>query len=214
MGLFSHAQARFTASRNVPVRDIADAGVLSLSQRDSTCVQQVSIGKLWYMIEIFPVHTVAQIAGGDDIAAVIGSALNSLENGEHLRGADIVAIAGKIVAKAQGRWHKEGAEPDGFRTRAGIPQKLGLKAPVDPDDAASQIRRGLAARFGGRAGVLITASSRSGADIAIGRAGVDHSTDAGAPVADALAALAGTVMELENTPVVVIRGLEVLTWED
>ncbi|MDP9800351.1 coenzyme F420-0:L-glutamate ligase/coenzyme F420-1:gamma-L-glutamate ligase [Arcanobacterium wilhelmae] len=166
------------------------------------------------MIQIFPVHGIPQLTGGDDVAAVIGSALNSLEGGEHLRGADVVAVAGKIVAKAQGRWHKEGTQPSGFRTRAGIPAKLGLGAPSDPDAAAAEIRRGLAARFGGRAGVIVTASRAGGTDVAIGRAGVDVAADAGAPVADALAALAGTVMELEGTPVVVIRGLEVLTWED
>lgn len=165
---------------------------------------------------------IPNLTSGDDVVAVIAPHLNTVlwpDGYVGMRGDDIVVISGKIVAKAQGRWHREGDEPDGFRTRHGIPDRLGLKAPIDVDQAAAKIRRGLTARFGGRPGVIISASyddGRGSRDIALGCAGVDQYNAMGECVADSIAALAGTVMMAsENCPVVVIRGLpDVMTWED
>lgn len=176
-------------------------------------------------LQVIAVRGIPPVTGGDDVAAVIAPSLNvALWPDGHtgLRGEDIVIVAGKIVAKAQGRFHREGAEPDGFRTRAGIPDRLGLKAPEHPDRMAGEIRKGLAARFGGRPGVIISASEsmhageRGVRDVAIGTAGIDLATEGGESVADALAALAGIAFAKNpNCPVVAVRGLpDVMTWED
>ncbi len=176
-------------------------------------------------IQTVCVSGIPALTSGDDVAAVIAPHLNSLEWPDGyvgLRGDDIVVISGKIIAKAQGRWHRAGDEPDGYRTRCGIPDKLGLKAPKDADEAAGEIRRGLTARFGGRPGVVIAGSGvereagRGVVDIALGSAGVDVVTKTGDSVVDAIAALAGVVsMSEPNCPVVAVRGIpDVMTWED
>lgn len=176
-------------------------------------------------IQAVSVSGIPMLTTGDDVAAVISPMLNSLQWPDGyvgLRGDDIVVISGKIVAKAQGRWHRYGEEPDGFRTRAGIPDKLGLKAPDDADAAAARIRRGLAARFGGRPGVVISGSGygrepgRGVVDIALGSAGLEVCGSNGDSVVDSIAALAGVVsMGQANSPVAVIRGVpDVMTWED
>lgn len=165
------------------------------------------------------------VTSGDDVAAVIAPHLNTVrwpDGYVGLRGDDIVVVSGKIVAKAQGRWHRYGTAPDGFRTRDGIPDKLGLKAPEDVDEAAAEIRRGLAARFGGRPGVIISGSGygrepgRGVVDIALGSAGLEIRNDNGDSAIDAIAALAGVVsMGQHNVPVIVVRGIaNVMTWED
>lgn len=165
------------------------------------------------------------LTSGDDVAAVISPYLNAVvwpDGYVGVRGDDVVVIAGKIVAKAQGRWHRAGEEPDGYRTRAGIPDLLGLKAPSEADGAAGEIRRGLAARFGGRPGVIISGSGRpvepgrGVADVARGSAGLDVATSGGESVIDAVAALAGVVMMgSPHCPVVLVRGIpDVMTWED
>ncbi|WP_126415893.1 coenzyme F420-0:L-glutamate ligase [Trueperella bialowiezensis] len=192
-------------------------------------------------VQAVAVPGIPTVTSGDDLAAVISPHLNVLQWPDGyvgLRGDDVVVIAGKILAKSQGRWHREGNEPDGFRTRTGIPAKLGLKEPAEPDSAAAQIRRGLAARFGGRPGVIITGSGGNGqcgvdtlrgagkqsgtaeqrgvVDVALGSAGLDLVHRSGMAVADAIAALAGVVaMSQPDCPVVVVRGIpDVMTWED
>lgn len=174
-------------------------------------------------LQAVAVPGIPTLTSGDDVAAVIAPHLAALtwpDASVGLRGDDIVVIAGKIVAKAQGRWHRAGEDPDGFRTRAGIPDQLGLKAPVDVKREAGQIRRGLAARFGGRPGVIISGSGRSCEpgrgvlDIALAAAGIDAKRQGGEAVIDAVAAAAG-VMIAQDCPVVVVRGVaDVLTWED
>lgn len=169
---------------------------------------------------------IPNLTSGDDVVAVISPHLNVVEWPDGyvgLRGDDIVVVAGKIVAKAQGRWHRFGDKPDGFRTRRGIPDRLGLGAPEDVDDAAADIRRGLTARFGGRPSVIVagsgdgtTAEDRGVVDRALGSAGLDVRTPSGEAVSDAIAALAGVVMMTSSDcPVVVVRGVpDVMTWED
>ncbi|QOR48335.1 hypothetical protein INS90_03425 [Trueperella pecoris] len=176
-------------------------------------------------LQAVAVPGIPALTSGDDVAAVISPHLNALswpDGYVGMRGDDVVVLAGKILAKAQGRWHKVGEEPDGFRTRVSIPVALGLKAPDDVDQAAGEIRRGLAARFGGRPGVIISGSGRTGqpgrgvADVALGSAGLDVKTPTGESVIDAIAALAGVVMmSSPECPVVVVRGIpDVMTWED
>lgn len=176
-------------------------------------------------IQAVSVFGIPTLTTGDDVAAVIAPHLNTAawpDGYVGMRGDDIVVISGKIVAKAQGRWHRFGEAPDGFRTRVGIPDKLGLKAPDDVDAAAAEIRRGLAARFGGRPGVIIAGSGsgrepgRGVVDIALGSAGLDALNADGDSVIDAIAALAGVVsMGEQSSPVVVVRGVpDVMIWED
>ncbi|MDP9832094.1 MULTISPECIES: hypothetical protein [Trueperella] len=174
-------------------------------------------------LQAVAVPGIPTLTSGDDVAAVISPHLAGLtwpDGSTGLRGEDIVVIAGKIVAKVQGRWHRAGEEPDGFRTRAGIPDQLGLKAPVDLKREAGLIRRGLAARFGGRPGVIIAGSARTSEpgrgvlDVALAAAGIDAKREGGESVIDAVAAAAG-VLTRPGCPVVVVRGVtDVLTWED
>lgn len=174
------------------------------------------------MTQAIAIADIPNVTSGADLAAVIAPHLNVAvwpDGHVGLRGDDLVAIAGKLLAKSQGRWHPRGAAPDGFRTRDGIPDKLGLKAPLGANTAAAELRKGLAARFGGRPGVLITGSGpapEGGASVglALGAAGLDLERD-GLAVVDALAAYAGLLMELHGSPVVVIRDLPgIFTWED
>lgn len=195
-------------------------------------------------IQAVAVPGIPMIASGDDIAAVISPYLNRLKWPDlhvGLRGDDVVVIAGKIVAKAQGLWQRADEREAGFRTRAGIPEGLGLRAPAQAAVEAATIRRGLTARFGGRPGVLVTGSAvsdtadgvagggsgrgddslrgggsgRGVVDVALGSAGLDQQTETGLSVVDAIAAQAGLLMELSGCPVVVIRDLPgIMTWED
>lgn len=176
-------------------------------------------------LQAVAVPGIPMLTSGDDVAAVLAPHLNAVswpDGHVGMRGDDVVVIAGKIVAKAQGRFHRAGAEPDDYRTRDGIPAALGLKALNEPSRAAAVIRRGLAARFGGRPGVIISASSRASEpgrgvlDRALAWAGVDMKTPGGESVIDAIAALAGAVMmSSPDCPVVLVRGIpDVLTWED
>ncbi|MBR6458712.1 MAG: coenzyme F420-0:L-glutamate ligase [Actinomycetaceae bacterium] len=187
-----------------------------------------------FVYELVPVHGIPAVTKGDDIAAVISPALAAVtwaDGSTGLRGTDIVVIAGKIVAKAQGKYTRR----DEIRAEAfedfdamnllmfrAVPPKLALYRPEKPDEAAGQIRRGLAARFGGRPGVIVTGSERERKrgqgrrDIALGSAGVDYATERGEAIADVLAAIGGLAMnQSEDCPVVVIRGVnDVLTYED
>lgn len=187
-----------------------------------------------FVYELVPVDGIPAVTKGDDIAAVISPALATVswaDGSVGLRGTDIVVLAGKIVAKAQGKYTRR----DEIRAEAfedfdamnllmfrAVPPKLALYRPDKPDEAAGQIRRGLAARFGGRPGVIVTGSERERKrgrgrrDIALGSAGIDHTTERGEAIVDVLAGIAGLAMnQSEDCPVVVIRGVEnVLTYED
>ena len=87
---------------------------------------------------------------------------------------------------------------------------------------AAKIRHGLAARFGGRPGVIISGSERERVrgygrrDIALGSAGIDLATPAGESIVDALAAIGGLSMnQYPDCPVAVIRGAKgILTFEN
>ncbi|MFP7695893.1 hypothetical protein [Trueperella sp. LYQ143] len=173
-------------------------------------------------VQMMAVPDLPAITSGVDVAMTIALPIKKIvwpDGSIGLRGDDIVAIAGKIVAKSQGRWHKAGEKPDAFRTREGIPQPLGLAAPENVPYAAGQIRRGLAARFGGRPAVIITGSGshsvRGVCDYALGSAGLDVRTAQGHAVIDAIAAMAGLLMELEHSPVVILRDVpDVMIWQD
>lgn len=184
--------------------------------------------------EVVPVCDIPTVTKGDDIAAVIAPALAGVrwkDGSRGVGGTDIVVIAGKIVAKAQGKYTRR----DEIRAEAfedfdamnllmfrAVPPKLALYRPEKPDEAAGQIRRGLAARFGGRPGVIVTGSERERKrgrgrrDIALGSAGIDHTTERGEAIADVLAGIGGLAMnQSEDCPVVIIRGVDdVLTYED
>ncbi len=200
------------------------------------------------MYMIMPVLSVPTVTAGDDLAAVIAPCLNELawpDAGRSLWGGDIVIIAGKILAKAQGRYVKRPdlAEDSPERVAAGllsyraVPEKMALLAPENADEAAAEIRKGLAARFGGRPGVIITGTEivdgkvfhgnrdfdahddmaeRGVRDVALGSAGIDLANGRGEAIVDALAAIGGLAMNTTpDCPVAVIRGVDdVLTYED
>lgn len=186
------------------------------------------------MYMIAPVVGVPVVSSGDDVAAVIAGPLNALvwpDGGRSLWGDDVVVLAGKVVAKSQGRFT---ARDEGMAERfeefdaknllmfRSVPRKLALYRPENPIEAAAQIRRGLAARFGGRPAVIISGSERERRrgygrrDVALGSAGVDLETPAGEAIVDSLAAAAGLAMNQNpECPVVVIRGVTgVLTLQD
>ncbi len=186
------------------------------------------------MYTVLPVPSIPNLAKGDDVAAVLAPALAALawpDGSRGLEGAEVVVVAGKIVAKSQGRYtRREEVEAERFEDfdaknllmfRA-VPVKLALYRPDRPEDAAAQIRRGLAARFGFRPGVIVTGSERERKrgrgrrDIALGSAGIALATPRGEAIVDALAGIGGLAMNRdEDCPAVVIRGVEgILTWED
>lgn len=186
------------------------------------------------MYMVAPVRGIPSLTMGDDVCAVVSASLNTLvwpDGGVSLWGDDIVVIAGKIVAKAQGRYTKRDEllleRFEEFDTRnllmfRNVPRRMALYRPEKPDVAAAEIRHGLAARFGGRPGVIISGSERERSrgrgrrDIALGSAGIDLATEAGESIVDSLAAVGGLAMnQFPNCPVAVIRGAEgVLTFED
>ena len=186
------------------------------------------------MYMVAPVRGIPVLAQGDDVCAVISSSLNMLEwpdGGRSLWGDDIVVIAGKIIAKAQGRYTRRDEEIaerfEEFDARnllmlRNVPNRLALYRPETPDREAAKIRHGLAARFGGRPGVIISGSERERVrgygrrDIALGSAGIDLATPAGESIVDALAAIGGLSMnQYPDCPVAVIRGAKgILTFEN
>lgn len=218
---------------------------------------------------------VPTITRGDDLAAVMAPALHGLtwpDGSTGLAEGDVVVVASKIVAKAEGRLvaARDTAErdavirgetvrvvaerrrPDGTMLRivenklglvmaaagvdaSDVPAGTALLLPEDPDTSARRLRRGLAARFGVRPGVIITDTTgrpwrRGVVDMAIGAAGIvvlaDHRgrTDAyGRPltvtvinVADEIAAVAELVKgKAAGRPVAVVRGMaHAVTLED
>ena len=186
------------------------------------------------MYLVAPVRGIPVVAQGDDVCAVISASLNTLtwpDGGISLWGDDVVVIAGKIVAKAQGRYTRRDEQMaerfEDFDARnllmfRNVPRRMALYRPENPDRVAAQIRHGLAARFGGRPGVIISGSERERRDgrgrrdIALGSAGIDVTTPAGEAIVDSLAAMGGLAMnQYPDCPAAVIRGAEgILTFED
>ncbi|TAL44081.1 MAG: coenzyme F420-0:L-glutamate ligase [Salinibacterium sp.] len=135
-------------------------------------------------LSVFAVPGIPEVVAGDDLATVIGDALDGqLESG------DIVVVSSKIVSKAEGRIvsaaDREQAITDetvrvvatrahpGGVTRI-VENRLGIVAaaagvdasntvpgtvlllPVDPDASAAALRTVLESRFGASLGVIIT----------------------------------------------------------
>ena len=136
------------------------------------------------MLSVYAAAGIPEIAPGDDLAVIIGDALDGL-----LSDGDILAVTSKIVSKAEGRIvqaadreqaitdetvrivasraHKHGV------TRI-VENRLGMVAaaagvdasntavgtvlllPVDPDASARRLRLALEERFGIRLGVIVT----------------------------------------------------------
>ena len=136
------------------------------------------------MLSIYAAAGIPEITPGDDLAAIIGDALDGL-----LSDGDILAVTSKIVSKAEGRIvhadDREQAITDetvrvvASRTHPGgvtriVENRLGMVAaaagvdssntaegtvlllPVDPDASASRLRLALQERFSLRLGVVIT----------------------------------------------------------
>ena len=136
------------------------------------------------MLTVWAVEGIPEIVPGDDLALIIGDALNGA-----LADGDILAVTSKIVSKAEGRIvraaDREQAITDetvrvvATRTHPGgvtriVENRLGLVLaaagvdssntpagtvlllPVDPDASARRLRTALEARFGIRLGVIVT----------------------------------------------------------
>src|SRR3954468_18777451 len=134
------------------------------------------------MVEIEPVEGLPEIAAGDDLPAMLGSALAG-----RVRPGDVVAVTQKIVSKAEGRvvdeaelGHQGWVASETARvvarreelviaqTRHGfVCANAGVDAsnvaegfltllPVDPDTSAERIRAALATVAGGDVGVIVT----------------------------------------------------------
>ena len=207
-------------------------------------------------VTVSPVSGIPEISPGDDLAALIATAVPDLRDG------DILVITSKIVSKAEGRV-AHGSREDAIaaetvrvvarrgdtviaQTRHGLVlAAAGVDAsntapgtvvllPVDPDESARRIRKGVLDRSGVCAGVVITDTMgrpwRDGqTDTAIGAAGVlplrDHRGERDsfgnllevsvAAVADEIAA-AGDLVKGKATgvPVALVRGLGALVTPD
>ncbi len=136
------------------------------------------------MLTVWAVEGIPEIVPGDDLALIIGDALNGA-----LADGDILAVTSKIVSKAEGRIvraaDREQAITDetvrvvATRTHPGgvtriVENRLGLVLaaagvdssntpagtvlllPMDPDASARRLRSALEARFGIRLGVIVT----------------------------------------------------------
>lgn len=155
------------------------------------------------------------ITSGDDLAAVISNAAarHVLSDGSvGVWGDDVIVVARKIVAKAQGRFFALGAIPqEEMLSFNDVPAGLVLAQPVDCVAECVQIRRGLAARWGGRPAVVISGSVEAqGRDYPVAVAGMSHKD------AEVYASLArGQFVEHPGHPVVIFRGANAhITWED
>ncbi|MBP3223589.1 MAG: hypothetical protein J6M18_06685 [Actinomycetaceae bacterium] len=185
------------------------------------------------MYSVIPVFGIPQISSHDDIAAVIAPALNSIRTTEgsiSLWGDDIVVISSKIIAKSLGLYTKRPENTNleyliehDYMTLDNVPEKLALHALDDAHEQAGIVRKGLAARFGGRPGVLITRMDYVKKDDSyyarprvIGSAGVEAYSDSGINIHESLAYIATLSMhQFFDCPVVVIRGVDdILTYED
>lgn len=151
------------------------------------------------MITCLPVEGIGEVAPGDDLAGLVVSAAD-------LRDGDVLVVTSKVVSKAEGRV-VTGEKADVIvretdrvvarrgptsivRTRHGLVMAAaGVDAsntapgtlvllPVDPDESARVLRRGIAARGGPNVAVLVSDTSgrawRNGqTDIAVGAAGME-----------------------------------------
>ncbi len=148
-------------------------------------------------LEVFPVTGLPEVAAGDDLAALIGSA--------DLRDGDVVSVTSKIMSKAEGRitygTRQEAVDAELVRvvaqrgetrivqTRHGLVMAAAgtdtsntapgtvLLLPVDPDASARALREALKAQYDVNVGVVVTDTLgrpwRNGqTDLAIGAAGV------------------------------------------
>lgn len=137
-------------------------------------------------VEILPVPGIGEVAPGDDLAAVIGTAAPWLRDG------DVLVVTSKIVSKAEGRLRPAGDDRDAAR-RAAIESETarvvasrgelrivethqgfvmaaaGVDAsnvakdeiallPVDPDASARALRAGLRAQLGVDVAVVVSDS--------------------------------------------------------
>ncbi|SDG64872.1 coenzyme F420-0:L-glutamate ligase / coenzyme F420-1:gamma-L-glutamate ligase [Sinosporangium album] len=152
------------------------------------------------MIAILPVHGLPEIAPGDDLAAIVGSAVPDLADG------DILVVTSKILSKAEGRVRRAGSRAEAIaeetvrvvarrgdtvisQTRHGfVMAAAGVDAsntesgtvlllPEDPDASARALRAALRARLRVDVGVIVSDTFgrpwREGlTDVAIGAAGV------------------------------------------
>jgi coenzyme F420-0:L-glutamate ligase / coenzyme F420-1:gamma-L-glutamate ligase len=208
-------------------------------------------------VTVTPVSGLPEITAGGDLPALIADAVPDLRDG------DILVVTSKIVSKAEGRVaagpREQAIEAETARvvarrgpttiaqTRHGLvlaaagvdesntaPGTVVL-LPVDPDDSARRLRKGLHSRTGQRVGVVVTDTMgrpwRNGqTDNAIGAAGVtplrDYRGEADtfgnilevtvAAVADEVAAAADLVKgKSRGVPAAVVRGLaDLVTDED
>ena len=198
-----------------------------------------------------------EIRTGDDLAALLADAVPDLRDG------DVVVVSSKVVSKAEGRVVDGTTRADAVRaetvrlvaargetrivqTRHGfVMAAAGVDAsnvavgrlvllPLDADESARRLRRGLAERRGVDVGVVVTDTFgrpwRVGqVDLAVGAAGVhvvdDHQGRVDAygnelavtapALADELAAAADLVKgKLAGVPVAVVRGLSALVIAD
>lgn len=155
------------------------------------------------------------ITSGDDLAAVISHAAAGHvcpDGSVGVWGDDVVVVARKIVAKAQGRFVAAGSIPEEEALSGNdVPAGLALAKPRDLEEECAQLRRGLAARWGGRPAVVISGSNEEAEwDYPVARAGISRKD------AEACASLARGYFESNpGHPVVIFRGTSgYITWED
>jgi len=136
------------------------------------------------VLSVYAAAGIPEIAPGDDLAAIIGDALDGL-----LSDGDILAVTSKIVSKAEGRIlqaadREQAITDETVRVVASrahkhgvtriVENRLGMVAaaagvdasntavgtvlllPVDPDASARRLRLALEERFGIRLGVIVT----------------------------------------------------------
>jgi coenzyme F420-0:L-glutamate ligase/coenzyme F420-1:gamma-L-glutamate ligase len=133
-------------------------------------------------IEVLPVEGLPEIRPGDDLAALLASALSTMA----VQDGDVVAVTQKVVSKAEGRMVPEGpgraswvaretarivARRDDLviaETRHGfVCANAGVDAsnvqagfltllPEDPDGSAERLRTGLGERLGAHVAVVVT----------------------------------------------------------
>ena len=137
------------------------------------------------MIAVLPLEGIPEVQPGDDLAALVGDAL---ERAGGLRQGDVVVVSQKVVSKAEGRLERADdhvavilREARAVRRRRGdfviaetehgfVCASAGVDRsntpgegwvvllPRDPDASAAGLREGLAARFGAAPAVIVTDS--------------------------------------------------------
>lgn len=136
------------------------------------------------MISIFAPDGIGEIKPGDDLAAIIGDAVDADQNGP-LQDGDVLVVTSKIVSKAEDRYADADDRLDAIdaetrrtvarrrnfaiiETHHGLTQAGAgvdnsnvdagriLLLPVDPDGSAESLRAALAGRTGRRLGVIIS----------------------------------------------------------